>query len=64
MKERDSTVKKLMSRIAQEGTIAHIEEIPQDIRDIFVTAHDITPEYHVRMQAAFKNIRTMRFPRP
>lgn len=44
----------LMRRIAREGTISHIEEIPEDIRRIFVSTHDISPEYHVRMQAAFQ----------
>lgn len=44
----------LMRRIAKEGTISHIEEIPEDIRRVFVSTHDISPEYHVRMQAAFQ----------
>ena len=44
----------LMARIANEGTIAHIDEIPISVRNVFVTAHDISPEYHVRMQAAFQ----------
>lgn len=44
----------LMRRIAEEGTISHIEEIPEDIRRVFVSTHDISPEYHVRMQAAFQ----------
>ncbi|MCI9413631.1 MAG: vitamin B12-dependent ribonucleotide reductase [Clostridiales bacterium] len=45
----------LMRRIAEEGTIAHMEEIPEDIRRVFVSAHDISPLYHTKMQAAFQN---------
>ena len=44
----------LMTKIAQEGTIKHIKEIPEKIRRVFVTAHDILPEDHIRMQAAFQ----------
>jgi ribonucleoside-diphosphate reductase alpha chain len=44
----------LLRRIAAEGTIQHIREIPEDVRRIFVCAHDISPESHVRMQAAFQ----------
>lgn len=44
----------LMRRIAREGTLKHMEEIPERIRRIFVTAHDIEPGYHIRMQAAFQ----------
>lgn len=44
----------LMRRIAKEGTISHIKELPEDIRRVFVSTHDISPEYHVRMQAAFQ----------
>ena len=44
----------MLRRIAAEGTIQHIEEIPEEIRRVFVCAHDITPEAHVRMQAAFQ----------
>lgn len=45
----------LMRRISQEGTIAHMEEIPEEIRRVFVSAHDISPLYHTKMQAAFQN---------
>lgn len=44
----------LMRRIAVEGSISGIEELPEDIRSVFVSAHDISPEYHIRMQAAFQ----------
>lgn len=44
----------LMHKIAEEGTIAHIEEIPEDIRRVFLSAHDISPLYHIKMQAAFQ----------
>ncbi len=44
----------LLRKIAREGTIAHCEEIPQDVRRVFVCAHDISPEAHTRMQAAFQ----------
>jgi ribonucleoside-diphosphate reductase alpha chain len=44
----------LMKKIASEGTLAHIDEIPDDIKRVFVSAHDISPEYHIKMQAAFQ----------
>lgn len=45
----------LMRKIASEGTLAHIPEIPEDIRRVFVCSHDVSPEYHVRMQAGFQH---------
>lgn len=44
----------LMERIATDGTLAHLDEIPDEIKHVFVCAHDIEPEWHVRMQAAFQ----------
>ncbi len=44
----------LLERIAREGTLHHIDEIPQDVKHVFVCAHDITPDWHMRMQAAFQ----------
>ena len=46
--------KELMERVAAEGSIAHIDEIPQELKRIFVTAHDVDPLWHVKIQAAFQ----------
>jgi len=54
-KERGFYSKELMERIAEEGSLSHIAEIPDDIKRIFVTAHDISPIWHIRMQAAFQD---------
>jgi len=58
----------LMERIANEGHI-HFDEVPTDVQRTFRTAHDITPEWHVRTQAAFQEhtdsaiSKTTNFPR-
>lgn len=44
----------LMKKIAIDGSVAHINEIPNDVKKIFVTAHDVSPYWHVKMQAAFQ----------
>ncbi|HUW43315.1 MAG TPA: adenosylcobalamin-dependent ribonucleoside-diphosphate reductase, partial [Thermoplasmata archaeon] len=53
-KERGFYSNELMIKIAHHGSIAELKEIPEDIRRTFITAHDITPETHIRMQAAFQ----------
>jgi ribonucleoside-diphosphate reductase alpha chain len=52
--DQDFYSEELMNTIAGSGSISKIEEIPQDIRNVFVTAHDISPKWHIRMQAAFQ----------
>ena len=54
MEERGLYTRKLMEKIAEHGTLQDVEGIPEDIRRVFVTAHDITPEWHIKMQAVFQ----------
>ncbi len=44
----------LVDQIATAGSLAHIDGVPEEIRRVFVCAHDIEPDWHVRMQAAFQ----------
>ena len=53
-KERGFYSPDLMERIAETGSLKDIEGIPEDIKRVFVTAHDVSPEWHVRMQATFQ----------
>ena len=46
--------RRLMEAIAESGSIQDFAEIPDDVRRVFVTAHDVPAEWHVRMQAAFQ----------
>jgi len=53
-KERGVYSRDLMLEIAKTGSIQNMEEVPKDVRRIFVTSLDIDPEWHVRMQAGFQ----------
>jgi ribonucleoside-diphosphate reductase alpha chain len=46
--------RELMDEIAKRGSIKKIKQIPKDVRKVFVTAHDVSPDWHIRMQAAFQ----------
>lgn len=54
LEKRGLYTDELMRKIAKEGSVAYIGEIPEEIRRVFVCAHDISPEYHIKMQAAFQ----------
>jgi len=59
----------LMKKIAETGGLHAASELPEDIKKLFVTAHDIEPEWHIRMQAVFQKYtdnavsKTVNFPR-
>ncbi len=44
----------LMKKISIDGTLAHCKEVPEEAKKIFVCAHDVSPYWHVKMQAAFQ----------
>ena len=45
----------LMEQLAQTGSLHHMgDSVPEWVQDLFTTSHDVTPEWHVRMQAAFQ----------
>ena len=58
----------LMQKIVEQGSLAHVDGIPEDIRRVFVCAHDVSPIWHVKMQAAFQRYtdnavsKTVNFP--
>ena len=67
-KEQGFYSEELMKNIAEHGTLADISEIPLEVRNVFVTAHDITPNDHTQMQSAFQQYtdnavsKTVNFP--
>ena len=44
----------LMNKLADAGNAHDLTEVPEDIRKVFVTSHEIEPVWHVKMQAAFQ----------
>lgn len=53
-KEKGFYSEDLMNHIANKGSLYSFDEIPAAVKKVYVTAHEITPEWHVRMQAAFQ----------
>ncbi len=53
-KQRGFYSEELMNRIIKEGTLKNIDEIPDDIKNIFITTMDVSTEWHIKTQAAFQ----------
>jgi ribonucleoside-diphosphate reductase alpha chain len=53
-KERGFYSAKVLEEIAKTGSVQKIEGVPDDVKRLFVTALDIKPEWHIRMQAVFQ----------
>jgi ribonucleoside-diphosphate reductase alpha chain len=68
-RQEDFYSEELMKKLAEGAKLKDMEGIPDKIKQLFVTAHEITPEWHVRMQAAFQKStdnavsKTVNFPR-
>ena len=68
-RDRGFYTEDLMKEIATKGTLKDIRAVPEDIRRLFVTALDISPQWHIKMQAAFQDhtdnavSKTVNFPK-
>src|ERR671921_27014 len=58
-RERGFYSEELMKKVAEHGSVRDVEEVPDDVRSVWVTSHDITSDWHVKMQAAFQKYTSM-----
>ena len=53
-KARGVWTDEIKKKVEEDGVLRHIEAIPKDMRALFGTAHEIDPEWHVKVQAVFQ----------
>jgi len=53
-RERGFYSQMLEEEVKNRGEIGNMDGVPDDVKKIFMTAHEISPEWHVKMQAAFQ----------
>lgn len=54
LKENNLWSQELMDKVGEVGVVRKLTELPEDIRQIFGTAQEITPTWHIKTQAAFQ----------
>lgn len=66
--ERSFYSPELIQEVVARGSVHDVADIPPDIRRLFATAHEVSPEWHIRIQAAFQQYtdnavsKTVNFP--
>lgn len=53
-KERWFYSQEIMRQVSEQGGVQNIDSVPEDIRKVFVVSHDVLPEWHIKIQAAFQ----------